>query len=73
MGLVLKRKASEGVKIGEDITVEVVWTSRTQCKLNITAPDTIGISRFGASNDAAPNPFSVDAPAPRRETSDATT
>lgn len=43
--LVLTRKLSESIRIGDDIVVTVVKLDRNGVRLGITAPPEIGISR----------------------------
>jgi carbon storage regulator len=43
--LVLSRKTSQVIKLGEDITITVVRTSQGSVKLGIEAPPSIRITR----------------------------
>ena len=46
MPLVLKRSLGQGVKIGDDVYVEVHKVSRKSVSLRITAPQDVRILRF---------------------------
>jgi carbon storage regulator len=43
--LVLTRKTGEGIQIGNDIVVSVVWTSGQRVRLAIDAPRNVSIRR----------------------------
>lgn len=43
--LVLTRKAAQVIKLGDDITVTVVWTSKGAVKLGIESPASIRVMR----------------------------
>ena len=46
--LILQRKLSETIKVGEDIEISVVEISKNQVKLGITAPEDMAIIRDDA-------------------------
>jgi carbon storage regulator len=50
--LVLTRKMSQVIKLGDDITITVVRTSQGSVKLGIEAPSTIRITRESADCSA---------------------
>lgn len=54
--LVLTRKTSQVIKLGEDITITVVRTSQGSVKLGIEAPPTLRVTRadFGEQARSAP-------------------
>ena len=43
--LVLKRRAGEAFRIGEDVEIEILEISHTRVRLGITAPDHIQVTR----------------------------
>jgi carbon storage regulator CsrA len=55
--LVLARKASEAIKIGDDITVKVIAIRGGQVKIGIEAPSGVRIVRIGS-----PQPARIEAP-----------
>jgi carbon storage regulator len=57
--LVLARKASEGIKIGDDVTVKVIAIRGGQVKIGIEAPPGVRIVRI----ESRP-PTRLDAPPP---------
>jgi carbon storage regulator len=54
--LVLARKASETIQIGENITVKVLSIRGGQVKLGIEAPSGVRVSRSGPGAKTSPPP-----------------
>ena len=46
MALVLKRNLRQGVRLGDDIYVEIIRISNRSVSLRIVAPEEVRISRF---------------------------
>lgn len=53
--LVVRRRAGEGLAIGEDVEIEVIEISRTRVKLGIRAPREVHVSRREADAVAEEN------------------
>jgi carbon storage regulator len=62
--LVLARKASEAIRIGEDITVKVIAIRGGQVKIGIEAPSGIRIVRIDARPPTSRGSVTGAAPAP---------
>ena len=52
--LVLTRKMSQVIKLGDDITITVVRTSHGSVKLGIEAPPSIRVTRESGDRSAVP-------------------
>lgn len=62
--LVLTRKRSETIRIGDDIVVKVIHTGRGSVKLGIAAPTQVKVLRSELPDQIAEKKFTVDAVEP---------
>ena len=62
--LVLTRKRSEMIRIGDDIVIKVIKTGRTTVKIGIDAPEHVRVLRAELCSEDS----SAKAPAPSMET-----
>ncbi len=54
--LVLSRKKSEMIQIGEDIVIKVIRTGKTSVKIGVEAPDHVRVLRAEICEEGAPMP-----------------
>lgn len=54
--LVLTRKMSQTIKLGDDITITIVRTSQGSVQLGVEAPQNIRIMRAGCGTETCPRP-----------------
>lgn len=60
--LVLSRKTSERILIGDEIAITVVRIGPNSCRIGIEAPKTMNIVREELTNERGSSPVSVPVP-----------